>query len=76
MGHGIKKSLITLDCPHIFALLNLTLILLGYFWSRMTGEGYEIEVGDSLIKVGTDVQAWALGISGVNFFAWALGFGR
>ena len=23
--------------------------------------------GDSLIKVGTDVQAWALGILGVNF---------
>ena len=40
--------------------------------------------GDSLIKVGTDVRAWALGISRVNFcpgirfwevnFAWALGF--
>ena len=23
--------------------------------------------GDSLIKVGTDVRAWALGFSGVNF---------
>ena len=23
--------------------------------------------GDSLIKVGTDVRAWTLGISGVNF---------
>ena len=40
--------------------------------------------GDSLIKVGTDVWAWALGILGVNFclgirfwevnFAQALGF--
>ena len=42
------------------------------------------EGGDSLINIGTDVRAWALGISGVNFwpgirfwevnFAWALGF--
>ena len=46
----------------------------------------EIERGDSLIKVGTDVRAQALGISGINFcpgirfwevnFAWALGFGH
>ena len=46
---------------------------------RGAGEG-----GGFLIKVGTDVQAWALGISGVNFclgirfwevnFAWALDF--
>ena len=45
----------------------------------MTHEG-----GDSLIKVGTDVRAWTLGFSGVNFcpgirfwevsFAWVLGF--
>ena len=42
------------------------------------------EGGDYLIKVGTDVQAQALGILGVSFcpgvrfweinFAWALGF--
>ena len=42
--------------------------------------------GNSLIKVGMDVRAKALGISGVNFcpgirfwevnFAWALGFGQ
>ena len=42
------------------------------------------EGGDWLIKVDTDVRAWALGIPGVNFcpsirfwevnFAWALGF--
>ena len=44
------------------------------------------EESDSLIKVGTDVQAQALGISGVNFcpgirfcelnFVKALGFGN
>ena len=54
-----------------YCYLALTLIIIG-------------GGGDSLIKVGTDVRARALGISGVNFcpgirfwevnFAWALGF--
>ena len=40
----------------------------GYLIKLLSGDG-DHSGGDSLMKVGTDVRAWALSILGVNFCA-------